>query len=146
MRWRPIAEADVRKFTVVTVAAVLSLAIGAGAASARYYGHGGHGGWHGGWYGWHGGWYGGTYLGVGPWWWGYPYGYAYPYPYYPNPYAYPYGYAYPYPSISPAPPAPTAPPPDVWYYCPSRKAYYPYVSSCPEAWQTVPTRPPQSGR
>jgi hypothetical protein len=25
-----------------------------------------------------------------------------------------------------------------WYYCPSYGAYYPYVSSCPEAWLPVP--------
>jgi hypothetical protein len=26
-----------------------------------------------------------------------------------------------------------------WYYCPSLRAYYPYVSSCPEPWVSVPS-------
>src|SRR5215813_2870533 len=25
-----------------------------------------------------------------------------------------------------------------WYYCPSYGAYYPYVTSCPQAWVPVP--------
>ena len=49
----------------------------------------------------------------------YPYYYGYyPYGYYPPA----YGYA-----------APT-----YWYWCPSYGAYYPNVTSCPEAWQPVP--------
>ena len=28
--------------------------------------------------------------------------------------------------------------PDYWYYCPSYGAYYPSVTSCPEAWVPVP--------
>lgn len=28
--------------------------------------------------------------------------------------------------------------PAYWYYCPSAGAYYPYVQSCPEAWEPVP--------
>ena len=28
--------------------------------------------------------------------------------------------------------------PTYWYYCPSYGAYYPNVTSCPEAWVTVP--------
>ncbi len=28
-----------------------------------------------------------------------------------------------------------------WYYCPSAKAYYPYVKACPEAWQRVLPHP-----
>jgi len=32
-----------------------------------------------------------------------------------------------------------APPPsNIWYYCASAGTYYPYVSSCPEAWVPVP--------
>jgi hypothetical protein len=27
-----------------------------------------------------------------------------------------------------------------WYFCPSARAYYPYVASCPEAWIPVPAR------
>ncbi len=26
----------------------------------------------------------------------------------------------------------------MWYYCPSSRAYYPAVSSCPEPWVPVP--------
>ena len=44
-----------------------------------------------------------------------------PWLYWPNPFAYAY-----------------APPPSYWYYCPSAGTYYPYVSSCPEAWVPVP--------
>ena len=39
----------------------------------------------------------------------------------------------------PSPPTQTS----YWYYCPSARAYYPYVQSCPEPWVTVPTRPLQ---
>ena len=38
-----------------------------------------------------------------------------------------------YPPDSYSTPAPT-----YWYYCSSYGAYYPYVSSCPEAWVPVP--------
>ncbi len=30
----------------------------------------------------------------------------------------------------------------VWYFCAAANAYYPYVSSCPSGWQTVPAAPP----
>jgi hypothetical protein len=111
------------------------------------------------------GYYGGHYRGRGwgsrfdfglvigdPYWgWG-PY-YPYSYPYYP--YSYPYYYSYPY-SYSYAPTAPSLPqeymeqtepdesaaaPPDVWYYCPGSKAYYPYVRECPGGWETVAVEP-----
>ena len=56
--------------------------------------------------------------------------------------------------VGPAPvvvaPAPVieAPPVDAqqepaqgsWYFCPSSKAYYPSVQTCPEAWVKVPPR------
>ncbi len=29
-----------------------------------------------------------------------------------------------------------------WYYCAPTRSYYPYVSSCKEAWQRVPPVPP----
>jgi hypothetical protein len=128
-------EAFVKQFGVAVAAAVLvALSLGAGPALADW--HRGHGGW---------GWGGGIYLNLGPWW-GYPYGY-YPYAY---PYSYPYPYTYSYPYVAPqyaAPqyvaPAPAAPPAEqsMWYYCRSKKAYYPYVKSCPQAWEQVPTRP-----
>ena len=61
-----------------------------------------------------------------PWWgWNYPYYYAPSYP------------AYAVPDTTAVPSAP--PPPDYWYYCPSAKAYYPYVPQCPVPW--VPVRP-----
>ena len=30
---------------------------------------------------------------------------------------------------------------DVWYYCASARAYYPYVNNCREPWSMVPTHP-----
>ncbi|MEY4592427.1 MAG: hypothetical protein RIR18_1322 [Pseudomonadota bacterium] len=40
--------------------------------------------------------------------------------------------------------APMAVPPaeNYWYYCPSSKAYYPYVKECPAGWQKVSPQPP----
>ena len=38
-----------------------------------------------------------------------------------------------YPSYTP--PQPAA---NVWYYCQSSGAYYPYTRACPEGWQAVP--------
>lgn len=35
--------------------------------------------------------------------------------------------------------APQAP---VWYWCAEANAYYPYVDSCPNGWQSVPATPP----
>lgn len=29
-----------------------------------------------------------------------------------------------------------------WYYCESINGYYPYTTSCPEGWKTVPATPP----
>ena len=76
--------------------------------------------------------------------------------YWPSPYyAYPYSPAYVYPPvvIAPAAPpvyveqpaAPPAPAPQAaasdWYYCPSARAYYPYVGECAQPWQRVPAQP-----
>jgi hypothetical protein len=37
----------------------------------------------------------------------------------------------------------TVPPTEnYWYYCPSSKAYYPYVKECPAGWQKVSPQPP----
>jgi hypothetical protein len=108
-------------------------------------GHG-SGGWSGhswqgrpgGWNGWHhhhfrdgvffdfGFW--GPYWDPWPWGWNYPYYYAPSYP------------VYVAPEVSPVPSAP--PPPSYWYYCPSAKAYYPYVSQCPVPWVPVSPTPP----
>ena len=90
-------------------------------------------------------------------------------PYYPAPSYYAPGYYAPsYPSYAPPPaaapqaapgaPAPlpppatarrqagSAPPPagNAYYFCPTSKAYYPYVATCPVAWRPVPTTPPKS--
>jgi hypothetical protein len=59
-------------------------------------------------------------------------------------------YPYPDPYTPPvvvvpqtAPPATSSgpPPTQYWYYCEPAKAYYPYVSSCPAPWKTVPATP-----
>lgn len=61
---------------------------------------------------------------------------------YPAP-IYPYPDPYPPPTVMASAPPPEQPPVQYWYYCPSLKAYYPYVASCPEAWmQVVPQAPP----
>jgi hypothetical protein len=31
-----------------------------------------------------------------------------------------------------------------WYFCASANGYYPYVSTCPSGWQTVPAMPPST--
>ncbi|KRH78961.1 MAG: hypothetical protein B7Z60_06885 [Ferrovum sp. 37-45-19] len=69
------------------------------------------------------------------------------YPYYGRPIIYaPPTVVYSQPVYAqPAPPQvfqyqPSAPG-GVWYFCSSLGAYYPYVSQCPEAWQTVPSTP-----
>lgn len=36
------------------------------------------------------------------------------------------------------------PQPAMWYFCPSLKAYYPYVEHCPEGWTPVPATPPDT--
>ena len=73
-------------------------------------------------------------------------------PWYPPPYYYPPAPA-PVIVVPPATPpvyveqAPAAPveaapeTPRYWYYCPSGKAYYPYVKECPEGWQRVLPQP-----
>jgi hypothetical protein len=94
---------------------------------------------------------------VSPWWWGsgYPYGYGY------YPYSYGYGYGYGYPAYSYSYPYPAYAYPSVpyaaedqvyvqrpsdegerpigyWYYCESKRGYYPRVAECPEEWVKVP--------
>lgn len=79
-------------------------------------------------------------IGVGPAFWWYPY----PYWYDPPPY---YIYSAPLVVVQEPPvylqqPTVVEPaPPGYWYYCPSAKAYYPQVQTCPEAWIKVPPRP-----
>jgi hypothetical protein len=71
-------------------------------------------------------------VGFGAYWWG-------PYPYW----SYPY-WGYPYPAPAPIVVQPPVyieqPPSGVWYYCPSSRAYYPTVPTCPEPWVTVAPR------
>ena len=45
------------------------------------------------------------------------------------------------PSFAHTPPVFIYPPavqPSYWYYCPSARAYYPHVATCPEPWIPVP--------
>jgi hypothetical protein len=85
---------------------------------------------------WRGGhWFHGDHLGRLGWWWivdgtwfFYP---AAVYPY-PDPYV-------PPTVVTQAPPPPSSP--QYWYYCPSAREYYPYVTDCPEAWTPVVPQP-----
>lgn len=66
----------------------------------------------------------------GPFWWGVPFGYGYP-------------YVFERPVIVQAPAEPMFMPSATqqshsWYYCREAQMYYPYVTSCPSAWQEVP--------
>lgn len=112
----------------------------------RHYSHGDH--WHGDIRYFHvhdyprwreGRWYHGRHGGAWGWWWiAADSWYLYPAPIYP----YPDPYEPPV-VVQPqsAPPANLPAPPQNWYYCRSTRAYYPYVSTCPEGWQAVPAQP-----
>lgn len=95
-------------------------------------------------------WYHGEHEGRLGWWWlaaGIWYFYPAPVYPYPDPYAPPILVTPPVVVPQPQPPAAEPPPaPQYWYYCASRKAYYPYVPNCPEAWKPVPAQPPQAPR
>jgi hypothetical protein len=135
-------------------AVMVGLTLGAVSAPASADGYHG-GGYHGGGY-YRGGYYGGPRVTFGfyggPGWWGPGYwgpGYGYGY-------GYPYGYGYVPPVVVvPSEPrvyverdapaaAPSAGPQQWWYWCPSAKGYYPYVSTCSDGWQRVPPQPPQA--
>lgn len=92
---------------------------------------------------WRGGyWHHGHHDGRYGWWWivgGIWYFYTDPVYPYPDPYRPPVVVVQPQPS---APPPAAAPATQVWYYCPSAKGYYPYVSVCPGGWKAVPATPP----
>jgi len=81
------------------------------------------------------------------WWWiagGMWYFYPQPVYPYPDPYTPPVVVVQTAPAPVPQPPAPTVQPQQaaqVWYYCEASKTYYPYVSSCPAGWKTVPATP-----
>jgi len=66
----------------------------------------------------------------------FPYSYAYPYPY-----PYPYANTYGYPAASPYPAGPAVTAQNVWYFCRSSNAYYPYVQKCPQPWEEVSPQP-----
>ena len=63
--------------------------------------------------------------------------YLYPEPVYP----YPDPYIPPVVVTQPVP-QPEPPVAQFWYYCAASNSYYPYVSSCPGGWKTVPSNPP----
>ena len=86
-----------------------------------------------------GGWRHGRHGGRLGWWWVV----AGTWYFYPEP-VYPYPDPYIPPVIVTQPPAQSfAPPPaQFWYFCAASNAYYPYVSSCPKGWETVPASPP----
>ncbi len=123
------------------VAALVGLTVGVASAPAAAHGY------------YHGGYWGGPRVTFGfyggPWYWGPGWGY---------PYGYGYGYAAPPVVVVPSEPrvyverdAPATAPSDAnqpqwWYWCPSAKGYYPYVSTCSEGWQRVPPQPSQAPR
>ncbi len=73
-------------------------------------------------------------------WYYYPAGPVYPYP---DPYTPPVVIQQPPVVVQPPPvqQAPLPAQPQVWYYCSNPAGYYPYVSQCSTAWQTVPATP-----
>ncbi len=74
----------------------------------------------------HRGAHGRVFIGPSPFWWGPPY----PYWDYPD-------YTYSPPPVAVQPPAYIQQQPVYWYYCPSARAYYPSVPTCPEPWVLV---------
>jgi len=128
----------------LTVATLVAVSLPASAErDGRHDGFGGHrdirhfdrhdyavwrsGSWR---HGWHEGRLGWWWIVAGAW-------YFYPEPVYPypDPYIPPVVVAQPLPQPEP-------PPAQFWYFCTASKGYYPYVSSCPGGWKTVPATPP----
>jgi hypothetical protein len=100
---------------------------------------------------WRGGhWYHGRHEGRRGWWWvaaGMWYFYPAPVYPYPDPYTPPVVINQQPPVVvapQPQTVVPPQPPAQMWYYCDSAEGYYPYVSSCPEGWRTVPAQPPEA--
>lgn len=91
-----------------------------------------------------GSWHHGSHEGRFGWWWiaaGTWYFYTGPIYPYPDPYLPPIVVVQPTPeSTNPA----IQPPAQSWYYCEASKSYYPYVSSCPAGWKSVPATPPKA--
>ena len=126
-----------KKLLYFVLIAILSIAP-AYSEEGHGHGHGGHEG-HGG--GWGGGWIIPALIGSAI-----IYDLTNPYPVYSQPYPPPRVYVQPAPVyVQPAPvyaqrvPAPSVP---SWYFCAAANGYYPYVTSCPSGWQTVPASPP----
>jgi len=125
-----------KPFTIVlgTLLVLGSAATGPAWADRGYYGHGGRGHSHGG---------GGVRVYLGPLLW--PRYYA-PRVVYPSYYPEVVTVVPPPPTtyIERSSPAPSGPASDsdYWYYCPSSKAYYPYVKSCSDDWLKVVPQPP----
>jgi len=105
---------------------------------------GGYGHGYGRGYGYYGGFYGGAYL--DPWAYGVPFGYGMVYPdavVLPDyPQAYVGGGTLPLHSADPSGVQQTVQSND-WYYCQNSGTYYPYVKTCANGWQRVPSIPPQ---
>ena len=87
------------------------------------------------------------------WWWvvgGSWYFYSQPVYPYPDPYT-PHYYTQPEPQVVVIEQEREAPPPEIvvappvasqsWYFCVSTQGYYPYTTSCPEGWVSVPATP-----
>ncbi|HKC83498.1 MAG TPA: hypothetical protein VKD46_05830 [bacterium] len=132
-------ESGMRRFaagSLLAVALLLAAALPSDAGNGGGHGGGRHGGHH---YHHHFGgrphvFIGPRLLPVYPYWWDYP---SYYY------YAPPIVVQEPPVYIQPQPAPPASSRQDVpWYYCPSAKAYYPWVRTCPEVWVEVPPRPP----
>ncbi len=78
------------------------------------------------------------------WWWvaaGTWYFYTRPVYPYPDPYTPPVVVINPPVVVSAPPQIVPAPAVQYWYFCTAANEYYPYVSSCPEGWKTVPATP-----
>lgn len=138
-----------KKIALALSLTAAALAVSAPASAQHMHG-GPHPGWHGDiahfhehdWGVWRGGrWNHGWHNGVYGWWW-FAGGLWYPYP----------APIYPYPSpweppvvvTTPGVAANVSPPPPAtryWYFCRPSNAYYPYVSSCAQAWEQVPAQP-----
>ena len=133
-----------RRTVAVSLLTVAILLLPAALSSAMGHGGGGHGGGNGGGHGGghhgsnhgsHGHFHGHGVIVAGPFWWGPWWDPWWGYP----PYYQPQVIVQPAPiyTDSPAPPE-SYWPESYWYYCPSAKAYYPTVPTCPEVWIKVP--------
>ena len=151
------------KTSRAVLAILFGLALGAvsvTASAAGYYGGGGHyggghygGGYYRGGYGHYHGYYGGPRVSFGfygPWW-----GPGYWGPGYYGGYGYGWGGYAPPVVVVPSEPSVyverdaggnAGNQQQWWYWCPSAKGYYPYVSTCAEGWQRVAPQPPQGAQ